>query len=409
MRILLFEHLRTAKESLRRTRMRTLLTILGIAIGIGSITAILALGQGLTHLVSHQADLAGEKIAVVRPSMKTTSILDFANPMPPHTYSTSPLTERDMTELEKIEGIDTIVPLMTISGSVRSSQANPAISSILATTPDFVETTDMPMRDGQFFDESSSNDTAVIGRELSLDLFGTDDTVGKVFTIQGQRFTVIGVLKQQNNPINYNNVNFNHAAIVSFASGKLFNRGVAQIQQLNIKTADETSAAALKSDIAKLLKANHNDEADTIVLTGAEVAAPANRLLQLISAVMTAVAAISLVVGGIGIMNIMLVGVSERTREIGLRKAVGASSVSIVTQFMVESILLSLAGGLLGFIAGYTLAFVVSLFLPYDPVLSWYIVALAGGLAVGVGTLFGVYPAYKAAQKHPIESLRRLH
>jgi ABC-type antimicrobial peptide transport system permease subunit len=124
---------------------------------------------------------------------------------------------------------------------------------------------------------------------------------------------------------------------------------------------------------------------------------------------MTVIAAISLVVGGIGIMNIMLVGVAERTREIGLRKAVGASNANIVWQFMVESLIMSILGGALGYVGGYVLAFIISTFLPFDPVISWEIAAIAMGIAIIVGGIFGLYPAIRAAQKDPIESLRQYH
>ena len=409
MALLIFEHLRTARESLRRTRSRTLLTILGIAIGVGSITAILALGGGLTNIINQQVSEVGDSIAIVRPQVKTSSLLDFANPTPQTAYSTSPITERDYTDIQKIENVEAAVPLMTISGGTRSRDANPPISTILATTPDFTKTTPIEFRDGQFIDASTLENTAVIGYELSLNLFRTNDAVGKIFTIHGQRFTVIGVMKKQNNPINYNNVDLDHAAVISLTSGKLLNQGIAQIQQINIKAKSGTDMANIKTSVEKRLMANHEQEEDLSVLVGQQIATPTSRLLQLVNAVMGAIAGISLLVGGIGVMNIMLVGVSERTREIGLRKAVGASNRSIVQQFMVESIMLGLLGGLVGYMSGYGLAFIISLFLPYDPVINWQIAAFAGSLSIGVGTIFGVYPAYKAAKKHPIESLRRLH
>lgn len=409
MKLLIFEHLRTARESLRKTKSRTFLTVIGIAIGIGSITAILALGTGLTNIINSQVAEVGDTIAVVRPQVKSSSLLDFANPSPQNAYSTSPITERDAADIAKINGVDAVVPLMTIGGSVKSSDANPAISNILATTPDFSDTNQLTFRDGQFIDSATLENTAVIGHDLCLDLFMTDEAVGKSFTIQGQNFTVIGVLNTQNSPINYNNVDLDHTAVISLTSGKLLNQGVAQIQQLNIRAKNGTTMSVLQRAIETRLNANHDKQTNTVVLTGSDIAAPTSRLLQLVNAVMASIAGISLLVGGVGVMNVMLVGVSERTREIGLRKAVGASSRSIVQQFMIESILIGLVGGVAGFIAGYALAFVVSLFLPYDPVISWQIAAFAGGLSIGVGTIFGVYPAYKAAKKHPIESLRRLH
>ena len=149
--------------------------------------------------------------------------------------------------------------------------------------------------------------------------------------------------------------------------------------------------------------------AETEAGAGREIAQPTSELFRFVRVVMAVIASISLVVGGIGIMNIMLVGVSERTREIGLRKAVGASNGTIVSQFLIEALIISVLGGLLGFLGGYFIAFVVSLMIPYDPTFSWMIAGWAAALSIGVGVVFGLYPAVRAARKDPIESLRRYH
>ena len=409
MPLLFFEHFRTAHESLKRTRARTLLTISGVAIGVASITTILALGSGITQIVDQQVIKLGKQIAIVRPSPKTGSLIELGNPTPVSSYTTSPLQERDVEDLAAIKGVESVTPLMTISGSLRSKDERVSNGTVLATTPSFIDTSQLSYKDGQFIDDVTLEDTAVLGSQLALDLFGTDDAVGKGFFIRGQRFTVIGVINRQSQPINYNNVDIDHAAIISLDSGKLFNNGVAQIQQLNIKTKSGSDANAVKKAIDRRLIQNHDGERDTVTYVGSEIAEPTNRLFFLISAGMAIIAGISLLVGGIGIMNIMLVGVAERTREIGLRKSVGASSGSIVLQFLIESIILGIIGGVLGYLGGYVIAFLISLLLPYDPVINWQIAAAAAGLSLGVGTLFGVYPAIKAARKNPIESLRRMH
>lgn len=355
MPLLLTEHFRTARKSLRRTRMRTLLTVTGIAIGIASITAILALGSGITRILNDQAVTLGDAVAVIRPDTKTVSTIEHANPLSTAAYMTSPLSERDVNDISKIKGVEAVAPLMTISGSVRSSDERVDQSTVLATTPLFTEITDLTLRDGQFIDDITVEDTAVIGNNLAIDLFGTNDAVGKHFKIRGQQFTVIGVLKYQNNPINYNNINFDHTAIISLDSGKLFNQGIAQIQQINVKTSESTPVSTIARDISERLKENHDGEEDSLVYTGKNIAQPVSGVFALISVVMAIIAGISLLVGGIGIMNIMLVGVAERTREIGLRKAVGASNGSIVLQFMIESVILSFLGGVIGYVIGYLL------------------------------------------------------
>lgn len=409
MRLLLSDHYRTARQSLDRARTRTFLTMLGVAIGVASITAILALAGGVNRVIGKQVAALEGQIAVVRPISGEASLADLSNPSPSNAYSTSPLSERDVETVAAIEQTEAVAPIMTISGSVRTDTTTPAESTIVATTPSFIEITNLPIMDGQFIDSVTKQNTAVIGTQLSIDLFGTEQSIGQNFLIRGQSFTIIGVLKRQNTPINYNNVDFDHAAIISLESGKLFNGGVAQIQQINAKAAPGTDMSRYGDTVENAIIANHDDQKDIDVFTGSEIAQPTSELFSFVSVVMAVIASISLLVGGIGIMNIMLVGVSERTREIGLRKAVGASNTTIIAQFMIEALIISVIGGIVGFLGGYFIAFVVSLFIPYDPTFSWSIAGWALALSAGVGGIFGLFPAIRASRKDPIESLRRYH
>ena len=411
MSLLLREHFHTAKSSLQRTKTRTLLTVLGIAIGIASITAILALGSGVSSIINRQLQDIGDGIAVIRPLSKPGSLVDLGNPTPTDAYTTSPLTERDLTAVQQTKGVAAAAPLMTLSGSVRAGNQRPDDATILATTPDFPKTTDATLQDGDFIGGVTLENTAVLDEQLSVDLFGTDQAIGKTFLLRGQQFTVIGVLKPQRNPINFNNIDLDHAVIISLTSGRLFNGGVAQIQQINVKAKHPKDGGLqeLQTELKSVLLRNHDNERDVSVLIGNQIARPTSRLFILINGVMTIIAGISLLVGGIGIMNIMLVGVAERTREIGLRKAVGASNGAIILQFMIEAFIISLIGGALGYVGGYVAAFVISWFLPYDPSLNWQIAVLALALSLIVGVVFGLYPAVRAARKNVIESLRRYH
>ena len=409
--LLMFEHIQNAYYSLRSTKLRTLLTILGVAIGVASITTILALGGGVTKLVSSQIDDLGGNIAVIRPGVIPKDINDFANPSASGVFTTSTLTEKDLRDIESTEGVAAAAPLMVLNGSMKAttSSTKPADSTIIATTPSLEAIANLPVHDGQFIDDFTDKNTAVVGSQLSVDLFGTDQSIGQTFTFRNQTFRVIGILSRINNPINYNSVDFDHTAIISLEAGKGFNQGIAQIQQINVSAQD---VATLPSTIAatnKQLLANHQDEKDFTILSGKEIAEPTSQFFRSITLIMTVIAAISLVVGGIGIMNIMLVGVAERTREIGLRKAVGASNANIVWQFLTEALIMSLLGGIVGYVGGYVIAFIISSALPFEPVFTWQIAAISLGIAVIVGGVFGLYPAVRAAQKDPIESLRQYH
>lgn len=409
MSFLVTDHLANAYNMLCRNRARTLLTVLGIAIGIASITCILAISGGVQQMIGSQVGALDGKLAVVRPGVQSRDPNALISPVAQQSFSTSTLTESDVDSLAKIEGVVATVPLMTIDGSVASQGFTVANNVVLATTPDFAKVSPLSMKSGQFLDEVTDDNTAVIGEDLATELFNTDRPLGQIFTIRGVDFTVIGVIRHSNNPINFNNVDLNHAVVVNFERGKLFHQGRSQIQQINILADTTAHAGEVASAVRATLLKNHLGEKDFTVAVGSEITRPTSELFVALTDVMTAIAAISLFVGGIGIMNIMLVGVAERTREIGIRKAVGASHGTIVMQFLVESLIMSILGGILGYLLGLVIAFLVSIFLYFTPAVTWQDGLLALGMAIGTGTLFGIYPAIKAARKNTIESLRQYH
>lgn len=403
-RLLIVDHFQGAYHSLKTTRLRTFLTMLGVIIGVASVTTILALSSGVSQVVSKQVDGLGGNIAVVRPGTSDASNV-FNNPTIDRSYTASTLSEKDLEDIGKMDGVEAVAPLMVVSGSLKGNSTVQS-PTILATTPELKDIANIPVRDGQFIDSVTNRDTAVIGSQLSVDLFGTDQSIGQTFKLRQQTFTVIGVLKPTNDPINFNNVDFDRTAIISLESGKSFHQGVAEIQQLNIRAKNTDDLQRVIGDVESTLEKNHFGEKDFTVLSGKKIAEPSNKFFIALTSIMTAIAAISLIVGGIGIMNIMLVGVAERTREIGLRKAVGASNTNIVWQFLTEALIISIMGGVLGYIAGYVIAFAISTFFTFDPAFTWQIAVCALLLSVGVGTIFGIYPAIRASKKDPIESLR---
>lgn len=409
MRLLLIEHIQTAWHSLRSTRLRTLLTIVGVAIGVASITTILSLSSGMTQVITRQVDSLDGNIAVIRPGSTVAQPGGLAQSTSPQSYVASTITEEDFTDISKLDEVKDAAPMMLVNGSLKAGATTAKESTIVATTPSLVDISNLVIRDGQFIDSVTNRDTAVIGSQLSIDLFGTDQPIGRTFSVRGQSFTVIGVFKKMNNPINFNNVDFDHAAVISLESGKSFHQGIAQIQQINIRAENAAALTKTIEIVKKTLLKNHHGEQDFTITSGKEIAKPTSQFFIAITAVMTTIAAISLIVGGIGIMNIMLVGVAERTREIGLRKSVGASNGNIAWQFLIEALIVSLLGGIFGYIGGYVLAFAISTFLPFDPGISWEIVAWACGTSLVVGVIFGLYPAVRAARKDPIESLRQYH
>ena len=401
------DNVENAYNSLKSNRGRTLLTVLGIAIGIASITCILAISDGVRAMVNSQVSAFDGQLAVVRPGFKSQDPNNLVNPATQQSFSTSTLTDADTDALAKLPGVKTAVPLMTIEGTLHAQHATSANSVILATTSDFAKVANITMLSGQFLDESAEDNTAVIGRELAVNMFETDRPLGEIFTMRGQQFTVVGVLQQDSTPINFNNVDLNNAVVVSFKEGKLFNQGRSQIQQIDILAKNAADLPGVIERAHDVLLKQHMGEQDFTITSGKAITQPTSQLFIAMTGVMTAIAAISLFVGGIGIMNIMLVSVAERTREIGIRKAVGATQGAIVSQFLIESMIMSGVGGVIGYGIGCVAAFIVSIFLYFTPAFSWQTALIALLMTFVVGIIFGLYPSLKAAHKDTIESLRQ--
>lgn len=407
MRILVINHIENAQQSLRNSRVRSVLTMLGVAIGIASITVILSLSYGANTVVNNQISSLGGNLAIIKPGKAIDIATNVLQLQTSNGYATSTLSEPDIEYIKHSPHIKSVAPLMILNGTIKADFTAPEGSPVVATTPELADISNLNIFEGQFLNKDMVENAAIIGKQLSIDIFGTESSTGRILTIRNQPFTVNGVLEKTNNPINYNSINFDNAVIINFAAGKKLNQNIAQIQQIDIKADSTTNLKQIISTLNTTIQANHNGEKDFFILTGDQITKPTGQLLQLITNITTAIAAISLIVGGIGIMNIMLVTVAERTREIGIRKALGATNADISWQFLIESLVISLGGWIAGYVVGYFIAFGISTFFAFDPIINWQITVATMIVSIVVGTIFGLYPAIRAAHKDPVESLRQ--
>jgi ABC-type antimicrobial peptide transport system permease subunit len=402
--------IKIALKALSATKVRTALTMLGIVIGVASITVVMSLGEGAKQKVRDQAAQLGKDMLTIHPGQtardKDGNITDY-NFLA--SLGASTISEHDLATVKETPGISSASPVMVINGSISSGVGQPPVkgSSIIATDTTFDKVLRLKLRSGEFLNNATNRDTVVLGQELAVELLGSDNTIGHKILIRGQEFTLIGVLDHTNNQTNFSNIyNFNRTAFIHTDAGKAFNQGMSQIQQINARVSSGNDVKAVSRQLQQSILANHSNEEDFTVLRPEESIKVTDNLIKILTSLTTAVAAVSLVVGGIGIMNIMLVSITERTREIGIRKSVGATGAQILRQFLIEALTMSIGGGLLGVVLAYGVAFMIGSYLDFLPIITWQIMIISVGVSTFIGVTFGIAPAIKAARKDPIEALR---
>ena len=403
--------LRTALEAVRSHRLRSVLTMLGILIGITAVTLTVGLGQGAKADVQAKIDELGTNLLVITPGSSTSSSGSRGG-----LGSSSTLTFQDAQALaSKVSVPDgqAVAPASTTSGSFTKGSTN-WTSTLLGTTPSWQEVRSRGLTTGRFLsdaDEASAATVAVIGPDTASELFGSNSSpVGQTISYNGTPLTVVGVLEALSSSETASN---NDLVIVPWStySQRLVggtNRASVSTVYLKATSADTLSAAYQEAE--RLLLGLHGitsaSEADFQIATQASILSAATSVDSTLTVMLGGIAAISLLVGGVGVMNIMLVSVSERTHEIGLRKSLGAHPRSIRRQFLVEASVLGLAGGLVGVGLGIVGALVLPKVASATVIISVPAVLVGIAIAIGIAVIFGVYPASRAARLAPIDALR---
>ena len=394
-----------AFNSLRSNKTRTFLTLLGIIIGVMSVTTIIGLGEGVKKQVNQQInDLGNDLVTVVPGRNSSISGLEGLNNVFGNSATTARLSEADLVSISKIAGVTKAGGTMQLDGSITRGN-NKKNTRVLAVGEEYLDLTKQKLQVGQFFGgDLENNNTVVIADNVAKDLFGSEDPIGSTVTIRETPFVVIGVLDAKKG---FNlGQSLDDMVLIPMPTGKTFNQDIVQLQQITAKVADPSKSEAVSATIKQELLKNHAGEEDFAITTQEQLVETTDYVFKVITGFTAAVASISLLVGGIGVMNIMLVTVTERTREIGVRKAVGATRTQILMQFLIESLAITIVGGFLGIVASLIASSVIRAQTTIKPSMDIWIILFAAAISIAVGVIFGTWPAIRAARKSPIESLR---
>jgi len=396
---------RVALRALARNKMRSALTMLGIIIGVGAVIATVSIGQGAEYVVQQGIQSMGTNAVFISAGSGRSGGARMGF------WAVKSLTLDDMEAiLREVPLIRQAAPAVMSRSQVVYQNQN-WNTGVLGTTPSYFEIRTWPVQSGSAFSQEEVDYAAnvcVLGTTVANYLFPNDNPIGKTIRIGNLPFRVTGVLESKGQSVMGDDQDDRIFAPYTTVQKKI--AGITWIQFINASAVTQEASVAAVRPITQLLRERHHiragEDDDFFVRTQSEVADLANQTSQVMTLLLGAIASVSLFVGGIGIMNIMLVSVTERTREIGVRMAVGATPADVQNQFLVEAVTLSMLGGVIGIAAGLAGSALISSFLKWPTLISVKAIIIAALFSAGVGIFFGYYPARKAAQLDPIEALR---
>jgi putative ABC transport system permease protein len=394
----------SALAALRANTARSVLTTLGIIIGVAAVIAIVALGEGASASVATQLQGLGTNLLTVQPgSTQGGGARSGAG-------SVTTLKAADADAIAALDDVSAVSPVVGGNAQIIAGSQNWS-TRIQAVSPAYQQLQDWKIADGAFFtdqDDTTASNVAVLGQTVVINLFPNGQSpVGQLIRVRNVPFTVIGVLASKGSGIGGDQ---DDTLLIPFQTGQVRLFGATSINQIAVQVGDATQLTAVQQAIQQLLRTRHRLQSaqadDFNVRNNADIITRVSSVTDTMTLLLGGVAAVSLVVGGIGIMNIMLVSVTERTREIGIRLAVGARPSDILTQFIVEAVVLSVLGGFIGILIGSGTALLMPIVAGWATVLPWNAIVLAFGVSGAIGIFFGIYPARKASRLDPIVALR---
>jgi len=414
------ENIRVAFQSLSLNRLRSFLTMLGIIIGVGAVVAIMAVGAGAQSSILENIQSTGTNLLTISPGRERIGGPGGPGQGGERFTNASDQEEQIVAGELKLEDykalkqeaklITGIASVISRSSSVTYLGVNSQVS-ITASTEDYVELQNYEIDKGNFFsssDVANSLNVAVIGQQVITDYFGRINPIGEIMKIDGQNFTVIGTLKSIGS--NAMGMNQDNMIIIPVTTAQNRLYGVDTVDRIMAQVRDKDSIDQATEEVENILKQRHNilpgKPKDFEVGSQTQMLSAVSSMTDTFSITLSSIAAISLLVGGIGIMNIMFVSVTERTREIGIRKATGAKNRDILIQFLTESIVLSLTGGILGILFAVLISVILQRFMAFNTTFTALSIILALSFSTIIGLTFGVFPAMRAARLNPIDSLR---
>ncbi|WP_028971804.1 ABC transporter permease [Sporomusa ovata] len=400
-----WESVKIALDALVSNKLRSILTMLGIIIGVGAVIAMVSIGMGVRDKVSNSIASLGSNLIIVIPGAASSSGVRQA------AGTNITLTLKDAEAMAReVYGIGEVAPSVSKQYQMVAGNMN-WTTNVQGTTPEYLEVRNLSVQAGSFItdeDVETRNRVAVIGTTVASNLFTNINPIGQSIRINNAPFTIIGVLESKGQSAGGQDQD--DTVIIPLTTAQERMMGITYVQTISVQAANSEVVDQVQEGITSLLRARHDITADKTddftVRNLASVMATAQETTGTITLLLGSIAAISLLVGGIGIMNIMMVSVTERTREIGIRKALGARYSNILMQFLIEAIVIGVIGGAIGIVTGIGISYAISSVAGWNTVITATPILVAFGFSVGIGLFFGLYPARKAALLNPIDALR---